>query len=107
MDDPTKLLDKVLKESRSLNFSGFPRTFEVKPGKIGNFLKRNESIQIRMITLLMRNSAIYGFVYCRSSPNHSEIQALKLHFRDYDVIMGDLNLSHKNPDDIKKRTSSL
>ena len=60
--------------------------------------------QIEGIILRLECNLIIGFLYCRSTPNDSEIKALKKHFGECDVLMGDLNLSHRVLKDQEKLT---
>ena len=57
--------------------------------------KRNEHIQVEGLTVRLENGLKLGFIYCRSSPLAVEINAIKKQFEDCNIILGDLNLSHR------------
>ena len=44
----------------------------------------------------------FGFIYSKSSPNEDEIKYLQKALNSCDVIMGDLNLSHRKKEDQQK-----
>ena len=54
--------------------------------------KRNGDLQIEGLIVKMENGLEIGFLYCRSTPTDAEI---KKYFGECNVIMGDLNLSHR------------
>ena len=50
----------------------------------------------------MQNGLIVGYLYCRSAPTDSEIKAIKIYFLECNILMGDLNLSHRLKQDQEK-----
>ena len=59
-------------------------------------LQRLSSLQVQGLIVRLTN---YGFVYCRSTPNHQEIRAICKHFEETNILMGDFNLSHRIAED--------
>ena len=58
-------------------------------------LKRGNTLQIQGLIVRLKIGENYGFVYCRSTPNQSEIQSICKCFEECTIIMGDFNLSHR------------
>ena len=58
--------------------------------------------QIEGLIIRLRNGFVFGFIYCRSTPTESEITGIKSNFKECDMLMGDLNLSHRISSDQKK-----
>ena len=54
------------------------------------------------LTIELVSGHKFGFIYCRTSPNLSEIEAICKQFEECDILMGDLNLSHRIAEDKKK-----
>ena len=50
----------------------------------------------------MTNALTFGFIYCRTTPTDSEIVSINKHFKECNVLMGDLNLSQRIPIDQEK-----
>ena len=65
-------------------------------------LKRGNTLQIQGLIVRFTVQENYGFVYCRSTPNQSEIQTLCKHFEECQILMGDFNLSHRLTEDQNK-----
>ena len=63
---------------------------------------RDGSLQIEGIILRLPWNLTFGFVYCRSTPTHPEIKAINKYFHECNIIMGDLNLSHRLMQDKEK-----
>ena len=57
--------------------------------------KRNGDLQIEGLIVKLDTSLIICFIYCRSTPSVKEIEAIKKTFGDCNVLIGDLNLSHR------------
>ena len=64
--------------------------------------KSNNQFQIEGLTVSGLNEIKAGFVYCRSTPNRKEIEAIKEKFGDCQVLMGDFNLGHRSKEDQEK-----
>ena len=64
--------------------------------------KRNNKLQIQGLIVRLRNGLNFGFIYCRSGPNHSEIKAIQKYFDECNFLMGDFNLSHRIKEDQQK-----
>ena len=64
--------------------------------------KREDKLQIQGLTVRFSHGLNVGFIYCRSTPSHSEIKSVCKNFEDCNVLMGDFNLSHRNEEDCKK-----
>ena len=62
-------------------------------------IKRNKVLQCQGIIVRLTNEMIFGFIYCRSTPNNREIENMKEAFEDCSVLMGDFNLSHRIKED--------
>ena len=58
-------------------------------------VKRKGSLQCQGILVRLKDGLRLGFIYCRSTPNNQEVEQIKKYFAECDVLMGDLNLSHK------------
>ena len=58
-------------------------------------IKRKGSLQCQGILVRLKDGLRLGFIYCRSTPNNQEVEQIKKYFAECDVLMGDLNLSHK------------
>ena len=52
-------------------------------------------MQCQGILVRLKDGLRLGFIYCRSTPNNQEVEQIKKYFAECDVLMGDLNLSHK------------
>ena len=65
-------------------------------------IKRGNNPQIQCVIIKLVNSLTLGFIYCRSTPTHSEIHMIQTHFSQCSIIMGDLNLSHRMRQDKDK-----
>ena len=63
---------------------------------------RNGKLQIQGITVALNNNLKCGFIYCRSTPNNSEIRGIKKYFDDCSILMGDFNLSSRVREDRMK-----
>ena len=61
--------------------------------------KRNGKLQIQGLIVRFINGLNFGFIYCRSSPNNPEIKAINKYFDECNILMGDLNLSHRSTED--------
>ena len=64
--------------------------------------KRNNSVQIQALIVRFSFKLNVGFLYCRSTPSNSEIKDICENFKECNVLMGDLNLSHRNKEDYQK-----
>ena len=64
--------------------------------------KRDAKVQIEGIVVRGITNLILGFLYCRSTPTNPEIKAINKYFKECNVILGDLNLSHRIPTDKAK-----
>ena len=64
--------------------------------------KRNKEIQIQGLKVRLDIGIKFGFLYSRSTPTNKEVEATAKTFDDCNVIMGDLNLSHRIPSDQEK-----
>ena len=53
--------------------------------------KRDKKLQIQGIIVSLKNDLKCGFIYCRSTPNNSEIRAIKKYFDGCSFLMGDFN----------------
>ena len=65
-------------------------------------LKRDNRLQVQGLTIELDSGHNFGFVYCRSTPNQSEIDAVCKTYEECDILMGDLNLSHRVAEDQNK-----
>ena len=65
-------------------------------------IKRKDGLQIQCLILKLASDLKYGFIYCRSTPTHAEIDLIKEIFDQCKTIMGDLNLSHRIQEDRAK-----
>ena len=65
-------------------------------------LKRDNRLQVQGLTIELSTGHTFGFVYCRSTPSFSEIEAIRKQFEACDILMGDMNLSHRVEDDQRK-----
>ena len=63
--------------------------------------KREGSLQMEGLIVRTENLT-FGFVYCRSTPSSSEVKAIKKYFGECNILMGDLNLSHRIHKDQEK-----
>ena len=61
--------------------------------------KRENKLQVQGLIVRMKSGICFGFVYSRSTPNNPEIKAICKYFNECNILMGDFNLSHRNPDD--------
>ena len=57
---------------------------------------RDNQLQIQGFTVSFLNEINIGFVYCRSTPSVTEINAIAKSYEDCNVLMGDLNLCTRN-----------
>ena len=64
--------------------------------------KRNYEQQIEGLIVRTTTDLTFGFIYCRSTPTEPEINAINDHFKECDILMGDLNLSHRISSDQRK-----
>ena len=64
--------------------------------------RRGNKLQIQGLIVRLLNGMHFGFIYCRSRPNNSEIKAIKKYFDECQFLMGDFNLSHRIQDDQMK-----
>ena len=64
--------------------------------------KRKDNLQIQGLTIRFSFGVNIGFLYCRSTPSNSEIQTICDNFKECNVLMGDLNLSHRIKEDYRK-----
>ena len=65
-------------------------------------LKRDNRLQVQGLKIELATGHHFGFVYCRSTPNLSEIETIQKSFEKCDILMGDLNLSHRVAEDQRK-----
>ena len=63
---------------------------------------RNGKLQFQSIVIKVKSDLQVGFVYSRSSPTNEEIKSMKKLFNQCQIIMGDLNLSHRLKVDMDK-----
>ena len=63
---------------------------------------RNNKLQIQGLIIRLKIGLKFGFIYCRSGPNNSEIKAIRKYFNECTFLMGDFNLSHRVKEDQKK-----
>ena len=93
-------------ENKHMGLIALASKNSILSGKFNNFkhihVKRNECLQIQGMILSFKNDINFGFLYSRSTPNKNEINYIQKAFNDCDVIMGDLNLSHKKKEDQQK-----
>ena len=61
--------------------------------------KREDNLQVQGLIVRMKSGINFGFVYSRSTPNNPEIKAICKYFDECNILMGDFNLSQRNPDD--------
>ena len=64
--------------------------------------KRNGAIQIEYLSVTLNSDLKFGFIYSRSSPNNTEIEALQEKIDDCQYVLGDFNLSHRLKSDKEK-----
>ena len=69
---------------------------------VNHSLRRDNRLQVQGLTIELATGHNFGFVYCRSTPNLSEIEAILKQFGECDILMGDLNLSHRVEEDQRK-----
>ena len=62
-------------------------------------VNRSGNLQIQGLILELIDGLSFGFIYCRSTPNNSEIRAIRKFFDQCAGIMGDFNLSHRTQED--------
>ena len=94
-EDQRKHMGLLVLASRKSQFNGkLSITYQTS--------KREGNLQIEGIILRLECNLKLGFVYCRSSPNNQEISAINKYFGECNVLMGDLNLSHRVTKDIEK-----
>ena len=87
-EDQMKHMGLLLLKSKKSKFSGkISITYQTA--------KREDKLQIEGLIVNAREDLILGFVYCRSTPNESEIKAMNKYFGMCNVLMGDFNLSHR------------
>ena len=81
----------LLLKSKKSSLSGeLKLTYEVA--------KRNESIQIEFLAVSLDSGLKFGFIYSKSTPNYSEVEAIKKKIYDCHYVLGDFNLSQRlNP----------
>ena len=60
------------------------------------------NIQIEALLVKVDDGLQIGFIYCRTKPTNEEINAIKKLFSKSHIIMGDINLSHKDEEDKSK-----
>ena len=95
-EDGSKHMGLMLLSSKHSN------TFKSIKGVTYQKAKRNESLQIQGLVVRFSFNLNIGFIYCRSTPSNSEILAVGNNFKECDILMGDLNLSHRNKEDYQK-----
>ena len=64
--------------------------------------KRANNLQVQGMIVRLISGKNYGFIYCRSTPTNPEIKAICKYFQECNILMGDFNLSHRNPNDQEK-----
>ena len=64
--------------------------------------KRNEDTQIEGLIVRLENGINIGFLYCRSTPTIKEIEGITKNFEECNLLIGDLNLSHRIESDKEK-----
>ena len=64
--------------------------------------KRNEDTQIEGLIVKLENGINIGFLYCRSTPTIKEIEGITKNFEECNLLIGDLNLSHRIESDKEK-----
>ena len=64
--------------------------------------ERNNKLQIQGLILRISKSINVGFLYCRTKPNNKEVQAIVKYFQECHALLGDLNLSIRDVEDLKK-----
>ena len=93
--DSRKHMGLMLLTSRASKFNGeVSITYQTA--------KRDASLQIEGIIMRLKCNLKFGFVYCRSAPTNPEIKAIIKYFDECNVLMGDLNLSHRVKQDQSK-----
>ena len=65
-------------------------------------IRRSTYVQCQGILVKLRNKQNLGFIYCRTTPNVKEIEKMKKMFANCDVLMGDMNLSHRIEEEKRK-----
>ena len=65
-------------------------------------LNQGQSLQIQGLKVKFELGLELGFIYSRSAPSFKEIDAIIKTFKDCHFLTGDLNLSHRKPEDKKK-----
>ena len=63
---------------------------------------REKKLQIQGLVIRLIHGTILGFIYCRSTPSNSEIEAICKDFEKCNILMGDFNLSHRVSEDQQK-----
>lgn len=64
--------------------------------------KRQDYLQIQGLIVRFSFDLNIGFLYCRSTPSNSEIKSVCENFKECNILMGDLNLSHRNKEEFQK-----
>ena len=94
-EDSRKHMGLLLLASRASKFNG-------KVLITHQTAKRNGSLQIEGIIIRLKYDLKFGFVYCKSTPTNPEIKAINKYFNECNILMGDLNLSHRIKQDQEK-----
>ena len=95
-DDKSKHMGLLLISPNRSNIRKKMKTVTYQPAK------RNGDLQIQGIIVRMMNGLSIGFIYCRSTPNNPEIKAINKYFAECKFLLGDFNLSLRNPKDVQK-----
>ena len=67
--------------------------------------KRNGSLHLEGLVVWLTNGLTLGFLYCKSTPTVKEVEAIKKSFDQCNILLGDLNLSHRVKSDQEKLLS--
>ena len=95
-EDGSKHMGLMLMTSRKSNILDQFKSVTYLPAN------RNNKLQIQGIIVRFVNGLNFGFIYCRSSPNNSEIKGIRKYFKECNFLMGDFNLSHRIKEDQQK-----
>ena len=94
-EDQRKHMGLLLLTSKASNFNGsLSITYQT--------VKRDGKIQIEGLIVKGMKNLTLGFLYCRSTPTDPEIKAINKYFVECNILMGDINLSHRIKRDREK-----
>ena len=88
-DDEKKHMGLLLVSSKKSNILDQIQTITHQTAR------REGNLQIEGLIVRTKVGHIFGFVYCRSTPNQPEVKAICKAFGECTVLMGDFNLSHR------------